>query len=251
MARPRRATTTTTSSARLRDGGLRDRRHDDAARVRDPAGHRGARLRPDAQPVGPRAHARRLLRRRRGGGRGRHGAGRARQRRRRLDPHPGRLLRARRAKPQRGRISLAPELGDSLARDRRRADAHRRRHRGAARRARRLRARRRDVGAAAGRAVRRSAPRASRASLRIAFDDATRRCPTPRSTRSAAQRRRATPPSCCARSATRSRRSTRRGRTQALLPLFGAVFLTAIALSIAYSGDGRRARPAARGHGAR
>ena len=54
---------------RLTRRGLRDRRHDDAARVRDPAGQRGAHLRPDAQPVGPRAHARRLLGRRRGGGR--------------------------------------------------------------------------------------------------------------------------------------------------------------------------------------
>ena len=80
--------------------GLRRRRHDDAARVGDPAGHRAAALRPDAQPVGPRAHARRLVRRLGGGRRRRHGPDRPRQRRRRLAAHPRRVLRPRR--PQAG-----------------------------------------------------------------------------------------------------------------------------------------------------
>ena len=85
---------------RLRDAGFVDRRHDEAARVRDPADDRAAPLRPDAQPVGPRAHAGRLVRRLGGGRRRRAGPDRARQRRRRLDPHPGRLLRAGRAQAQ-------------------------------------------------------------------------------------------------------------------------------------------------------
>ena len=61
--RARRATTTTTSRAASSEAGLRDRRHHHAARVRHPAGQRGAPVRPHAQPVGSRAHARRLLRR--------------------------------------------------------------------------------------------------------------------------------------------------------------------------------------------
>ena len=66
------------------------------ARVRDPARNRAAPLRPDAQPVGHRAHARAA---RRGGAAAAVAAGmragRPRQRRRRLDPHPSRLLRPR------------------------------------------------------------------------------------------------------------------------------------------------------------
>ena len=75
-------------------GGLRDRGHDDAARVRDPAGQRGPDLRPYAQSVGFGANPWRFFGRRCGGGRVRDGAGRARQRRRWLDPDPGGLLRA-------------------------------------------------------------------------------------------------------------------------------------------------------------
>ena len=52
---------------------------------------------PVAQPVGHRPHAGRLQRRRRRGGCERHGPARPRQRRRRLDPHPGRVHRPRRA----------------------------------------------------------------------------------------------------------------------------------------------------------
>ena len=52
------------------------------------------------QPVEPRPHARRLLRRVGCGGRGRHRPGGGRQRRRRLDPHPRRLQRPGRAEDQ-------------------------------------------------------------------------------------------------------------------------------------------------------
>ena len=48
------------SSRRLRDAGFVIVGTTDAAGVRDPAHHRAAALRPDAQPVGPRAHAGRL-----------------------------------------------------------------------------------------------------------------------------------------------------------------------------------------------
>ena len=85
---------------------------------------------------------------------GRHRAGGPRQRRRRLDPHPGGLLRAGGAEA-RARAHLGgARTRRLLAGDRRRAHAHRRRHGGDPRRARGLRARRRDLGAAAGRAVR-------------------------------------------------------------------------------------------------
>ena len=70
------------------------RRPDERARARADPDHRAARLRPDAQPVGHDALARRFERRLGGRGRLRHGAGRARQRRRRLDPHPRQRLRA-------------------------------------------------------------------------------------------------------------------------------------------------------------
>ena len=69
--------------------------------------------RPDPQSVGPGAHARRLVRRRGGRGRGRHGADRARQRRRRLDPHPGGVLRAGRAEAQPRPRLAGPEPGET------------------------------------------------------------------------------------------------------------------------------------------
>ena len=53
-------------------GGLRGRRRHEPAGVRDPADHRAAPQRPDAQPVGPDAHAGRLVGRL--GGRGRRPA---------------------------------------------------------------------------------------------------------------------------------------------------------------------------------
>ena len=79
---------------RLKRGGVRDRRHDDAARVRHPADQRGAPVRPDPQPLGSAADPRRLLGRRGGRRGGGDGAGGPRQRRRRLDPHPRGVLRA-------------------------------------------------------------------------------------------------------------------------------------------------------------
>ena len=85
---------------RLRDGRLRGRRDDEHARVRDPADHRAAPHRPDAQPVGPDAHAGRLVGRLGRRGRRRAGARRARQRRRRLAADPRRLLRPRRAEAE-------------------------------------------------------------------------------------------------------------------------------------------------------
>ena len=75
-------------------------RQDGRARVRHPQlhPHQGVRHRP--QPVGHRAHARRVERRQRGGGGRRPRPGRHRQRRRGLDPHPGGVLRARRVQAQ-------------------------------------------------------------------------------------------------------------------------------------------------------
>ena len=65
-------------------------RQDGRPRVRHAQLHQDQGLGHHPQPVGPRAHARRLERgQRRGGGR-RAGPGGDRQRRRRLDPHPGR-----------------------------------------------------------------------------------------------------------------------------------------------------------------
>ncbi len=60
---------------------------------------------PTRNPWDTDAHARRFERRLGRRGRERHGAGRARERRRRLDPHPGELLRARRAEDRRAAAS--------------------------------------------------------------------------------------------------------------------------------------------------
>ena len=93
---------------RLREAGLRRRRDHEPARVRDPADHRAAPHRPDPQPVGPRSHAGRIVRRRRGGGRVRDAPDRARQRRRRLDPDSRLVLRPRRPQAQpRARLARA------------------------------------------------------------------------------------------------------------------------------------------------
>ena len=59
--------------------------------------HRARRLRPDAQPVEHRPLPRRIVRRLRGRRRRRSRSGRPRQRHRRLDPHPRRAVRRRRA----------------------------------------------------------------------------------------------------------------------------------------------------------
>ena len=105
--------TTPTSSAACA-GGVHHHRDDAAARDGDPADHRAARRRPGTQPVQPRAHARRLVRRVGRRGRRRDAAARARQRRWRLDPDPGRLLRPARPQASRGRISRGPDQGDSF-----------------------------------------------------------------------------------------------------------------------------------------
>ena len=115
---------------------VRRGRHDEPAGVRDPADHRAAPHRADAQPVGHDAHARRLLRRLGGGGRRGPRPDRARQRRRRLAADPRRLLRARRPQAE-PRADLArPRPRRLLPRRGRRAHAHGRRDRAAARRAR-------------------------------------------------------------------------------------------------------------------
>ena len=96
----------------------------------------------------------RLERRLRRGGRRGHGAARARQRRRRLDPHPRRVLRARRPQAEpRARLQRARSRR-LVAGGQRRPHAHRGRHRDRARRPRRLRGRRRQLGAAPDRALR-------------------------------------------------------------------------------------------------
>ena len=76
------------------------RRAHDVTRVR--FGQLDAHVYPrrDAQPVEPRAHARRFVGRLRGRGRGRHDADLHRERRRRVDPHPVRVQRAVRLQGQ-------------------------------------------------------------------------------------------------------------------------------------------------------
>ena len=82
-------------------------------------------LRPDAQPLGSRAHAGRLVGRLGGGGRGGHRADRARQRHRRLDPPAGVVLRrGRRQADLRARLALGARRLRLVARpDRRRSRA--------------------------------------------------------------------------------------------------------------------------------
>ena len=94
--------------------GSRAARQDDHARVRLARQHRLAADRRHPQSMGHGAHARRLLRRRGGIGRGRHGRARGGNRRRRIDPDPGRLHRH-------GRDQAAVRSGARLARI---ADGH-------------------------------------------------------------------------------------------------------------------------------
>ena len=92
--------------------------------------HRVADVRRHPQPVGPAPHERRLQRRLGDRGRRRAGQRRARHRRRRLDPHPRRLLRA--VRPQAAARADLDRAGRRPAprHDRLRpADAHRRRRR--------------------------------------------------------------------------------------------------------------------------
>ena len=83
---------------RLREAGFVHPRQDEHAGVRDGGVHRVGAERRHPEPVEPRAHARRVERRSRGGSRGRARAARARHRRRRLDQDSRLLLR--RLRPQ-------------------------------------------------------------------------------------------------------------------------------------------------------
>ena len=77
----------------------------------DLAVHRDDHVRRDAQSVGRRAHAGRLLRRDRRGGRVGHGRAGPRLRRARIDPHPGVLVR-----PVRGQAAARPRPGRAARR---------------------------------------------------------------------------------------------------------------------------------------
>ena len=131
------------------------------AGVRDHRRHGVRAERRVPEPVGHLAHARRLVGRRRGGGRRGRAAARARLGRRRLGPHPRRLLRplrdqavarARLCRPVRQRLAGAVAERAALG--------HRPRRGRVPRRDRGLRAGRRALGAATGaaRSSRRSAP---------------------------------------------------------------------------------------------
>ena len=209
-------------AGRRRDRGAPQARRADDPRPHQHAGVRAQRhdraggVRADPQPLRPRAHARRLERRLGGGGRRAHGADRACQRRRRLDPHPGVLLRAVRAQadaqPQHLRALCRRGPGGLLGRAR--GLAQRARQRRGARCDRRPRASatptspRRHPGPSS----RRSAPRRAGCGSRS---------PPPRSTACRCIPTASPPPPpprrCASSSATRSRRprprSTSRGST--------------------------------------
>ena len=93
----------------------RDPGPDEHPRARHPPDDRADGLRPHPQPVGPGALAGRVERRVGRGGRRGAGAGRARQRRRRLDPHPGLLLRPGRAQGQPGPHHASGRCGTRAA----------------------------------------------------------------------------------------------------------------------------------------
>ena len=115
------------------EGGRRGHhRQDHHHRIRLEIARRLPAARHHPQPLGPRAHAGRLLLRRRRGGGGRLRAAAYRHRCRRLHPHPGRLLRAGRDEAQlRARPAMAARRlrhrrlrrADDAHRARRRADA--------------------------------------------------------------------------------------------------------------------------------
>ena len=112
---------------RLREAGAIADRQDPRARGGPLALHRDAAARRHPQPLEHRPHAGRLQRRRRGGRGGGRGPGRDRLRRRRLDPHPGRLDRPGRAEAAaRPRLHLARPRGLQRAQLLRPAGAQRR-----------------------------------------------------------------------------------------------------------------------------
>ena len=211
-------------------GGLRDRRH----RPTCPSSRSCRRpSRASPAPRATRGTSTRtpggLQRRLGGGGRGRDGAARARQRRRRLDPHPRRVLRARRAQaePRAGLGRAGPRR--VVAGLPRRAHPHGGRHRARARRARRLRGRRRELGAAARRALRdRDAARPRPAADRRHRRQPARRGAAAGRDRRPARRRR----DAARRSATRSWRPRPPFPPAEVLEIFINVFGPAIALGI-------------------
>ncbi len=175
--------------------------------------HRDGDVRRDAQPVGSAARARRLERRQRRGGRRRSRRRGARLRRRGLDPHPGGVVRAVRAEAAaRARIARAARqawhgLSVNGVLTRRVADTAlfhdvasegpARRREGAARMARRR--------------CRRFRSRSLRAHRRLVCGSRSRRACRSAWSRAWTTMRAAPwmrPPSCCARSATRSRSRT-------------------------------------------
>ena len=127
-------------------GGHGPARQDQHGRVRDGLVDRALRVRPDPQPVGPRAHPRRLRRRLRGIRRELRGAARARQRHRRLDPPARARHRHRRREAHvRRREPLRLDRARLVARPDRPGHAHRARRGPPARRDRRARPARLDV----------------------------------------------------------------------------------------------------------
>ena len=101
-------------------------RQDQHGRVRDGLLHRAQRLRPDAQPVGPRPHPRRLRRRVRGGRRRLRGAAGDRHRHRRVHPAARRRHRHRRRQADlRRRLPLRPRRLQQQPRPGRPLRAHR------------------------------------------------------------------------------------------------------------------------------
>ncbi len=105
---PTPATEDAPSVRRPESGRRGDRRQDHHHRVRLEIPRRLPAARHHAQPVEPGVHHRRLVLGRRGGGRGRVRAVAYRHRRRRLDPHPRRLVRPGRAETQlRPRAAMA------------------------------------------------------------------------------------------------------------------------------------------------
>ena len=107
---------------RLREAGAIVRRPDAAAGAGDLRLHRVGHLRRHPQPLEPAAHAGGLERRQRRGGRRGPGPDRLGRRRRRLDPHPGRLLRSLRPEAA-ARPGLAGARARRLARARGRTAA--------------------------------------------------------------------------------------------------------------------------------